>query len=217
MAPVVRLLEHPTDDQVEQSVALVIRAFTGDLSLIAMTGGNTDLQAPLFRSMLRACAVEGSYYVVMDEESGAIHSVGGFFGPGQQVFTTEKQREQGWTQFFNSLPQPLHKWWNDLYLPLSEGELNKLLGDNYLNGWFANIIATDPPFQRRGYAASIIRAIFQRAASEEKPVSLATQTEENCLWYQSLGFKELGKITIPADSEGGAGSWPFYILTWESP
>lgn len=52
-----------------------------------MTGGNDELRAPLFRSMVRAGALEGSFYIANDG-SDKIFSIGIWFGPGRMMFET---------------------------------------------------------------------------------------------------------------------------------
>ena len=52
-----------------------------------MTGGDNKFRASLFRSVVRAGALEGSLYVVHDD-SGKILSIGIWFGPGKMMFST---------------------------------------------------------------------------------------------------------------------------------
>ncbi|TFK33313.1 hypothetical protein BDQ12DRAFT_615408 [Crucibulum laeve] len=183
-----------------------------DLSLDSMTGGNRNLQAPLFRSILGACAVEGTFYVVRDDISQTIHSIGAWFCPGKQIFSSENQRTQGWNQFFSSLPENLHKWWNSSIFSCKHW-IQAFHRLQYANGWYTNIIATDPSHQRRGYASSIVKDIFKTAAKGRKTVCLASQSKENSLWYEKLGFKELGMVEIPSEQ----GVWPNYFLLCDDP
>jgi hypothetical protein len=65
----------------------IIEAWGIDVSVDSMTGGDDALRAPLFRSMIRAAAVEGSFYVANDG-SDEIFTIGICFGPGRQMFST---------------------------------------------------------------------------------------------------------------------------------
>jgi hypothetical protein len=97
--------EQLLEAQIEAAVALMMRAMDGgklwsytlrdhifeawgiDVSVDSITGGNDALRAPLFRSMIRAAAVEGSFYVANDG-SDEIFTIGIWFGPGRQMFST---------------------------------------------------------------------------------------------------------------------------------
>lgn len=77
-----------------------------------MTGGNSDLKAPLFRCMLCAGALEGSFYVAYDSESSdEIRSIGVYFGPGVYMFSSGAQRAQGWNDLFAPLSRDTQDWW----------------------------------------------------------------------------------------------------------
>ena len=45
--------------------------------------------------------------------------------------------------------------------------------------WYANCIATDPPYQGRGLATAIIDRVLADAATTRSVVALGTQSEEN--------------------------------------
>lgn len=207
----VKVLEKPTDSQIEQAVQLLLRAFEGDVSLKTMTSGNDDLEPLLFRSMLKAGALEGTIYVVTAEDGADdIYSIGVWFGPGQKMFSSQAQLAGGWNEFFAALTDEGRNWWMTIFHQNHEERLNALLGDQYLNGWFANIIGTDPKHQRKGYASAIVRTVSERAKIDGTTVALATQNESNLKWYQSLGFKLLGEsiITHPI------GNWPDFFVQY---
>ncbi|KAF9479333.1 hypothetical protein BDN70DRAFT_858657 [Pholiota conissans] len=210
MAHNVESIEKPTELQIEAAVALMLRAMDGDISVDSMTGGNDNLRALLFRSMIRAAAIEGSFYIANDG-SDEIFTIGIWFGPGKQMFSTETQRNEGWMDFFNALTPEMQGWWGTVFHAKHEETLNSLLGPKYVDGWFANIIATDPVHQRQGYGSALVNSVCQRAAKEGKICALATQNEKNTEWYKSLGFKVVGQVEIPAPT----GNWPDYFLTWE--
>ncbi|KAF8196090.1 hypothetical protein BJ912DRAFT_1056516 [Pholiota molesta] len=179
-----------------------------------MTGGDDALRAPLFRSMIRAAAVEGSFYVANDG-SDEIFTIGIWFGPGRQMFSTESQMNEGW-QIFSmlSLLKPGMVGYcmsHSQFHAKHEETLKSLLGEKYVDGWFANIIATDPIHQRKGYGSALILMKLQ-AGEEGKIVALATQNEKNMEWYKSLGFQVLNHVEVPSST----GNWLDYFLIWES-
>ncbi|KAF8171461.1 hypothetical protein BJ912DRAFT_995563 [Pholiota molesta] len=213
MAPTVRVLEHPTDLQINAAVGVLLRAMHGDPAVDSMTGGNETLREPFFRAMTRATAVGGSIYVVSDADGSDsdILSVGMWFGPGQKALTTESQMKEGWMDFYSALTPQAREWWEVVYQSNHEDKVDALLGLKYVDGWFANLIATDPIHQRKGYGSTMVTAVCQRAAKEGKIAALATQNEKNAKWYTSLGFKVLDQVEMSAPT----GAWPDYFLVWE--
>ncbi|KAL4258379.1 hypothetical protein AB1N83_008837 [Pleurotus pulmonarius] len=156
-----RVLVRPADDQVESIVGVIRRAFKGDITLSSMTGRNVNLEALLLRSMVRAAALEGTIYVVTDVYN-TILSVGVCFQPGTRMFSSEAQRALGWDEFFQKISEEARDWWTTQIFRKHREALNDHLGAHYLDSWFANIIATDPEHQRKGYATSIVRAVCAR-------------------------------------------------------
>ncbi|KAI0312375.1 acyl-CoA N-acyltransferase [Amylostereum chailletii] len=217
MAASVKLIENPTDAQVEETVQLLCQAFEGDATIPGMTGDNPELIPAFFRSMLRAGALEGSYYVV-DDDAGKILTIGLWFGPGQEMFSrqgwpsVEAQRAAGWNDFFAALSPEAQHWWNAVFHKKHGDMIQTHLGPDYTDSWFANIVATHPAHQRNGYASMLIKTVCARAEKENKRATLATQSEDNTRFYQGLGFKLLGMTDIPVPD----GSWNDYVLRWET-
>lgn len=52
--------------------------------------------------------------------------------------------------------------------------------------WYANCIATDPPYQGRGLATAIIDRVLADAATTRSVVALGTQSEENVSVWRNL-------------------------------
>ncbi|KAF9491444.1 hypothetical protein BDN71DRAFT_1310211 [Pleurotus eryngii] len=78
-----------------------------------MTGCIVSLEAPLFRSMVRAAAaaLEGTIYMVTDSDVPyTILSVGVCFQPDTRLFSSEAQRALGWNEFFE-ISQEARDWW----------------------------------------------------------------------------------------------------------
>ncbi|KAF8264494.1 hypothetical protein EI94DRAFT_1552866, partial [Lactarius quietus] len=60
--------------------------------------------------------------------------------------------------------------------------------------WYANCIATDPAYQRRGLATAIIDRVIADAEETHSVVALGTQSEKNAAFYRNLGFVERGRL-----------------------
>jgi len=204
-----RLLSNPTDSEIDQIVDVCIRAYEGDVVIRSMTGNKPELEGSLFRAMLTAGRLEGAIYVIEAEDSKAIVSMGLWFGPGTSLFKSEEQRALGWNTFWGSLSPEDLDWW--AYLNnATDGMVDRSVGrEKLLDCWYASLLATDPKYQRRGYASSVVRAVCNRGIEEGKLVALGTQNEENAQWYRNLGFHEIAKI----DVSSSLGNFPAYLLS----
>ncbi|KAJ8517111.1 hypothetical protein ONZ45_g5659 [Pleurotus djamor] len=204
---VARITENLTDVQVEYIVEFLVRAFSGDLSVASMTGGNDDLVPLMFRAMLRGINLSGTLYTVCDE-AGEIRSVGGWFRPGVRLFDSEEQRALGWNDFMDALSPEAKEWWTQEFPKRGVEPMSRALGNKFLDSWFASLLATDPDYQRRGFATAIVEAALEQAKQDGKIAVLATQSESNMNWYKSLGFEVFGRV----DFEGPRGQWPDIFL-----
>ncbi|EJD00203.1 uncharacterized protein FOMMEDRAFT_142582 [Fomitiporia mediterranea MF3/22] len=163
-----------------------------------MVGGDDSLKAPLYRCMLRAAALEGMFYVAGDG-SDAIHTVAIWFAPGVKFLGSAEQREAGFNELFASLPQAAKDWWMNDYRKTTEDYLNSVIGqEKILNSWYCNTVATDPVHQRKGYGSALVNAVQKRAKESHDMMVLGTTNEKNIAWYESLGFKSIGKVNMSA-------------------
>ncbi|KIJ24072.1 hypothetical protein M422DRAFT_275223 [Sphaerobolus stellatus SS14] len=102
-----------------------------------MIGGNNALRLPLSRALIPAGALNGEIYVVVDEK-GKIVSYALCFAPGQSLFQTTGK--------------------------VSARSKRKYLGET--NIWYLNVLATDPAYQRRDFASSLVNDVFDKMHSD---------------------------------------------------
>ncbi|KAL0961078.1 hypothetical protein HGRIS_006061 [Hohenbuehelia grisea] len=205
------LLTDPSDQQIEQIVDVCIRAYSGDNVIRSMTGDRPELWPPLFRAWLKAGRLAGAIYVV-ESEPGRIASAGLWFGPGKALLASEEQRALGWNEFWEALTPETHEWWAYLN-KTTAGMADEKRTKEIMDGWFANMIATDPAFQRRGYASSIVRAVCERGVKEGTLVALGTQKKDNVAYYRSLGFEVFGQTDVLSK----IGDFTAYLLSYTPP
>ncbi|KAL0961084.1 hypothetical protein HGRIS_006067 [Hohenbuehelia grisea] len=204
----VRLLQHPSDAELEQIVQFSIQAYGDDPTIRSMTGNRPELRAAFFRSMLKAGTLEGQIYIV-ELENKDIVSVGLWFGPGMEVMKTVGQRALGWNAFWDSLTPDTRDWWAYLN-KTTDGMVDDSVGkEPLLDSWYANLIATHPSHQGKGYASAMLRTVCERGNAEGKLVALGTQNEKNANWYRSLGFQIIGQVEVKSD----LGGFPAYLLS----
>ncbi|KAI0043710.1 hypothetical protein FA95DRAFT_1574934 [Auriscalpium vulgare] len=186
------------DAQVDEAVALCLKAYDGDIANNILTGGDPALADPAWRALVRAGNHSGVVFVASSDGSDEIQSIGIWFPPGQTVFSTPEQRELGFLDFINAMP-PAHRDWflNDYSRKTREFKL-RVLGENTeRDAWYANLIATHPKYQGRGLASEILKTACQIAAADNKNVVLGTQNEENAVFYRNRGFTEVGRMDEP--------------------
>ena len=63
--------------------------------------------------------------------------------------------------------------------------------------WFLQSIGIDPAFQGKGYAGTLLKAMFARLDREHLPCYLDTEKEENVSIYQHYGFKVVEEVILP--------------------
>ena len=63
--------------------------------------------------------------------------------------------------------------------------------------WFLQTIGVDPMFQGKGYASTLLKAMFARIDAEHLPCYVETQNEKNVSIYQHYGFKVVEEVIIP--------------------
>ncbi|KAF8520739.1 hypothetical protein BU17DRAFT_46256 [Hysterangium stoloniferum] len=172
-----------------------------------MIGGNEMLREPLFRAMIGAGAVEGSFFTVSDSTDNVV-SIGIWFKPGKVMMDSEAQQKAGWTEFYNAISPETQDWWMK-----EKGSSTMLIALQITkNSWFANLIATHPSHQRKGYGSAIVKAVCQLAAAEGVKAALGTQNESNVAWYEKLGFKVKGRIEFGTKET----PWAEFLLCYDS-
>ncbi len=87
--------------------------------------------------------------------------------------------------------------WSDYYGPLHKQHTP-------FAHWFLEDLAVDPPFQGKGYAGTMLRAMFARLDKDNMPCYLRTQNGRNVTLYQHFGFRVVDEGEIPRT---GIGNW----------
>ena len=87
--------------------------------------------------------------------------------------------------------------WSDYYAPLHKQHAP-------FPHWFLEDLAVDPPLQGKGYAGTMLRAMFARLDREDMPCYLRTQNGRNVAFYRHFGFKVVDEGEVPGT---GIGNW----------
>jgi GNAT superfamily N-acetyltransferase len=62
--------------------------------------------------------------------------------------------------------------------------------------WYLGTLGVDPPLQRRGVGAALLRAWIERVDVSRMPAYLETDRESNLPFYASVGFELAGRIEV---------------------
>jgi GNAT superfamily N-acetyltransferase len=76
--------------------------------------------------------------------------------------------------------------------------------------WYLELLGTDPPHQRKGIGAALMKPVLDRCDAEGLPAYLETQKERNVPYYRHHGFEVRKEIDLPG---GGPHMW----LMWREP
>ncbi|EIM80337.1 uncharacterized protein STEHIDRAFT_125903 [Stereum hirsutum FP-91666 SS1] len=161
-----------------------------------MCGGDSRFHLPLFSSMIRATALEGVLHVANVRNSDRICAVSLSFGPGHALFGSQAQRELGFNDLYASLPTNVQKWWIETYRPTISKWLEGVFDGKRSTSWFVSLVATDPPYQRRGLATTLIQTIWKLASNDDTILGLVAEPELTTV-YKPMGFKIVGSIDLP--------------------
>jgi len=88
-----------------------------------------------------------------------------------------------------------------------------LLGASGLDdSWYLNLIATDPDFQRRGIATTLLNTVVETLAGTNATIALCAANETNAAIYESRGFIRQGETVVVAPT----GQFTIICLSRES-
>jgi len=76
--------------------------------------------------------------------------------------------------------------------------------------WYLEVLGTDPPHQRKGVGAALMKPVLDRCDSEGLPAYLETQKELNVPYYRHHGFEVRKEMDLPR-------SGPHLWLMWREP
>lgn len=74
------------------------------------------------------------------------------------------------------------------------------LGSSMLQMRSIASLATDPCYQRRGYATALLNSLCELADSERRSTWLFSSNQKNDAFYESFGFVRLGEAVIGRDN-----------------
>ncbi|KAL0950284.1 hypothetical protein HGRIS_010263 [Hohenbuehelia grisea] len=202
-AHIQRIIE-PSEEHIEQCLTVLEAAFMDRTFTNFLVGGDQSRIRAYYRCFLNATLLGGELYAMISE-SNQIQGVAMWFGPGQEIFSTDEQLNAGFNQFLANSPSNLREWYTNYLLPKYDEIAKSLDGPAINNRWHLQLIAVDPAHRRKGIATSLIREIQEKADATFTPMKLETTHEANV---------RTTILTLPFFSEGGHSL--LFTSTWGS-
>ncbi|KAG1808866.1 uncharacterized protein BJ212DRAFT_1484722 [Suillus subaureus] len=169
--------------------------------LDAMTGGNKDLEGPLFRAMIRACQLVGRVYIATVVDTGAIAGLALCFPPGKVLWQNDVQRNLGFNQFLESVSSKTREWWINTYGSALAPFMKTALSPHTVeSSWYLNCLCVDPKYQLQGIATNLIKMVEQQAMTTSI-LALCTDTDANVAVYKALYFQYKGEAPLPTPKD----------------
>lgn len=73
--------------------------------------------------------------------------------------------------------------------------------------WYLEVLGTDPPHQRKGVGAALMKPALDRCDAEGLPAYLETQKPDNVAYYRHHGFEVRKEMDLP---KGGPHLWTMW-------
>ncbi|KZT70571.1 hypothetical protein DAEQUDRAFT_725087 [Daedalea quercina L-15889] len=205
-------LPDPPDELIEASAALFALAMQYDGACISLVGGDMGLLPSMARAMIKAALLAaGEYYPAFDE-SGELLGYALWMPPGQELFATAEQREQGLNDFMDSLTEVVKQYYKDVYLKEFPDFVNMCMNSptGKTDAWWLNNFCVHPARQKQGIGRRLIEVVMQKAKQEGHTVALAATRDQNVAVYESYGFKQKGRKMMPSPW----GDWPLNVFVF---
>ncbi|KAF5346164.1 hypothetical protein D9758_009969 [Tetrapyrgos nigripes] len=188
----VRQLEHPVSDTVLEAILdTQASAFAEDPFAYACIDGDKSLLKSFVRSVVIAGFLGGEVYVAENPDKQII-GASVWFPPSREMFDSEDQRKQGLDPLFAQFSPDHLKWWLEYFLPNYAKLTTDTLGDEFkLANWHLQWIGVIPEERKKGVARELIEPV--RIKKGDKAMCLETESEENLVIYDKLGFSSKGQ------------------------
>jgi len=180
-------------------------------AIIALTAGKLELMELMARAMIRPVAlVAGEMYTATDE-NGVLVGFTLWLPPGENLFTTEEQRQMGLYTFMEALPEEGKTYYSTVLgqdFPKVIDEYTGIPSAQTACYWcsFAMVRAD---YQGKGIAKALFQLVFSRAKEIGATIGLGTTNLRNVEIYTKIGLTLRGHRHMPSPW----GEWPTWIFS----
>ncbi|KAF9458937.1 hypothetical protein BDZ94DRAFT_1269501 [Collybia nuda] len=209
----IRRIEDVNDELLDKAAELFYILMKDDLAGASLTGGDSSLIQPLARSLIRACALEGEFYVATGTESGELVGYAAWMPTGHELLESEAQRELGYDDFAGRLSEAGNTFFKDTYLKRFPGFVNQCLGPTgRRDAWWLHQLMVRTEYQRQGVARSLINVVKTKAAKNHQRLALSVTKDSNIPVYTNQGFIIRGRSELKSPW----GDYPLIILSYDT-
>ncbi|KAK7464364.1 hypothetical protein VKT23_006531 [Stygiomarasmius scandens] len=203
----IRQINSPASDaELEAILDCQASAFAKDHFAYVCIDADRTLLKPFIRSVVIAGLLAGEVYVAESQDKQII-GTSVWFPPGREMFDSEDQRKQGLEPFFAHTSPDHLKWWLEYFLPSYAKLTSETLGSEFkLENWHLQWIGVVPEERRKGIATALIEPV--RSKKGDKKLCLETNSEENLVIYDKIGFSNKGQAVLKSPH----GDWTMYVL-----
>ncbi|BEI84590.1 hypothetical protein CcaverHIS002_0411940 [Cutaneotrichosporon cavernicola] len=176
---------------------------------ISPRGEHPNFHSTRYTNILRHGVLDLEAYTATTEE-GVVQAIMIVAPPGTPDLTPNQETEA--TRGFRaSLPSAIREAHDAMHA--SEHDLQQRSFPDNSDQYFIAFLATSPKAQGRGLGKALLAQLRQRATTEGRIVTLLTQTQENVVFYEKLGF--VVKDTVSGPVRGTMIQ--YWSLMWTPP
>ncbi|TFK42238.1 hypothetical protein BDQ12DRAFT_645786 [Crucibulum laeve] len=209
---IIQHIEHPSEAQINASVALFVDLMKDDNAALSLSGGDLSLVDPMARAILLAGAIDGEYYSATNEE-GELVGFTMWMPPGQELFSTEEQRNLAAKIFMAQLSDGGKEYYKTTYTAEFPSFVATKLGSTAkVDSWWLHMAMVRRDYQRKGVARALISPILTKAREKGETLALCTTSDRNVPIYVALGFTLKGSKIMPSPW----GEWPLYVFALDT-
>jgi len=216
MAPsnlTIQRVEKPTEELVEEAVTLFKGLMVKDPATHAFTTGKPELIDAMARAMIKPNAlIAGEMYTATDEK-GDLIAFTLWLPPGQNVWTTEEQRQMGLYQFLGSLSDEGRDYYSNVLGKEFPKVADEFIGMEQAetNTYWCSFAMVREDYQQKGVLRALFELVFPKGKELGKTMAVATTNLRNVAIYEKLGFTTRGERLMKSPW----GDWSVWVFSRE--
>ncbi|OCH89783.1 hypothetical protein OBBRIDRAFT_793938 [Obba rivulosa] len=207
----IQRMEKPSEELVEEAVQLFCELMSAGPAAISLTAGKLELMQPMARAMIRPLALLAGEMYTATDENGSLVGFTLWLPPGENMFTTEEQRQMGLYEFMNALPEE-----GKAYYSTTLGQDFPKVVDEYIGipsaqtaCYWCNFAMVRADYQGKGVAKALFQLVFHKAKEMGAVVGLGTTNLRNVEIYKKIGLTLRGHRYMHSPW----GDWPTWIFS----
>ncbi|CAA7265027.1 unnamed protein product [Cyclocybe aegerita] len=175
----VKRVESSTNERLEVAAELFTDLMKDNLGAISLAGGEDSLMPLQALALLRAGVHSGEYYEASNEQ-GELVGYTLWMPPGQEMFSTEEQKQLGLYEFMAKLSDEAKEYYRTKYMAEFPGFVASLLGPmGKLDSWWLHMAMIRRDYQRQGVFRALLSLVREKAAAAGQYLATCTTNDDN--------------------------------------